>query len=80
MQGLVLPHVNKMNQPALNVLGNLKPAEEITWYESESDERPIQSPPLLPETSVWESGLKTAKRLQPDRTKTGKDRTSSPVF
>ena len=30
--------------------------------------------------SVCKSGLKTAKRPQPDRTKTGKDRTSSPVF
>ena len=30
--------------------------------------------------SVWKSGLKTAKRLQPDQTKTGKDRTSSLVF
>jgi hypothetical protein len=30
--------------------------------------------------SVWKSSLKTAKRLQPDWTKTGKDRTSSLVF
>ena len=51
MQGLVLPHIDKMNQPTLNALGNLKPAEEITWYESESDERPIQLPPSLPETA-----------------------------
>jgi hypothetical protein len=52
MQGLVLPHIDKMaNQPALNALGNLKPAEDITWYEPESDERPIQPPPSLPESA-----------------------------
>jgi len=38
-------------QPALNALGNLKPAEDITWYESESDERPIQPPPSLAQTA-----------------------------
>jgi len=30
--------------------------------------------------SVWKSGLKTAKRPPLDRTKTGKDWTSGPVF
>jgi hypothetical protein len=30
--------------------------------------------------SAWKSGLKTTKRPRLDRTKTGKDRTSSPVF
>ena len=44
----------------------------------EGNERDTLLPYLNP--SVCKSGLKTAKRPQPDRTKTGKDRTSSPVF
>jgi hypothetical protein len=30
--------------------------------------------------SAWKSSLKTGKKPRLDRTKTGKDRTSSPVF
>ena len=53
--------------------------EFMVHYTGEGEEHPCSLTTHC-RISVCKSGLKTAKRPQPDWTKTGKDRTSSPVF
>ena len=65
---------NQSQQPVIDI--TMVSDTELDAIDSELIEDPS---PLIP-ISVCKSGLKTAKRLQPDQTKTGKDQTSSLVF